>query len=98
MRRLLPSSVRSILLLFTLMLFLLPAATNAQQQNLKTQADDPAQKVTGHNNLRKLSKIADARTRSADDKAKPVADDAQLRRLYEFEMLKDPANPCHLSL
>ncbi len=76
-----------------IMLTLLWNTLPAQQPQLKTQADTPptVQPVTGHNNLRKLSKINDQQLKGTDQKPKAPGDDAQLRRLYEIEILKDPA-------
>lgn len=69
-----------------------PTSLQAQQGLLKSQAVEPqaVQKITGHNNLRKLAKIYDQSVQGSDA-PKPVGDDAQLRRLYEINLLKDPA-------
>lgn len=84
--------MRSVLLLFIFCLLYGPSLF-AQQNNLKTQAFEPqaVQQVTGHNNLRKLAKIYDKQLRDAQGQVTPTGDDAQLRRLFELEMLKDPA-------
>jgi photosystem II stability/assembly factor-like uncharacterized protein len=89
MIRPLPSLVRSWILLLTL-LFVSVANSFGQQPDLKKQAIDPYQPVTGHNNLRKLSKIYDQQGRSSKGKLRSVADDAQDRRQYELQLLKDP--------
>lgn len=93
MIKILLSRAKSTLLLFIVTISLWPLATQAQQTNLKTQATEPqaVQEMTGHNNLRKLSRIYDKQVSDAEDRPSPVGDDAQLRRLYELEMLKDPA-------
>ncbi|HEY0742394.1 MAG TPA: T9SS type A sorting domain-containing protein [Chryseosolibacter sp.] len=69
-----------------------PATLLAQQEQLKTEAIEPqaVHETTGHNNLRKLAKIYDKSVREAQGQPAPVGDDAQLRRLYEIELLKDP--------
>jgi hypothetical protein len=77
-----------------LCLFLFSFATaGAQQTNLKTQAANPKGNVTisGHNNVRKLSSMYDKEVSEGENKPTPVGDDAQLRRLYELELLRDPA-------
>lgn len=82
--------VKSRFILFTILsLFWLQAAF-AQQNQFKREADDP-KPLTGHNNLRKLAKIYDQQVRSAQGLPQPTGDDAQLRRLYELELLRDPA-------
>jgi photosystem II stability/assembly factor-like uncharacterized protein len=64
----------------------------AQQPTLKTQAANPKSLVTsGHNNVRKLSAMYDKEVAGTDAQPTRVADDAQLRRLYELELLRDPA-------
>jgi hypothetical protein len=83
--------MRSYFLLFIALSLFSSLNLFAQQPKLKTQADDPVQHVTGHNNLRKLSKIYDQQSRGASSKPKSVGDDAQQRRLYELQLLRDPA-------
>jgi hypothetical protein len=63
------------------------------QPGLKTQAPNlKSNAVTSnHNNVRKLSSLYDKEVSGSDRKPTSVGDDAQLRRLYELELLKDPA-------
>jgi hypothetical protein len=93
MIRSLPPLMRGLFVLFISTTLFWPSGIQAQQNNLKTQATEPqsVQQVTGHNNLRKLAKIYDKQLREAQGSVTPVGDDAQLRRLYELELLKDPA-------
>jgi hypothetical protein len=93
MIRSLPPLMRGLFVLFISTVLFWPSGIQAQQSNLKTQAFEPqsVQQVTGHNNLRKLAKIYDKQLREAQGSVTPVGDDAQLRRLYELELLKDPA-------
>lgn len=66
--------------------------TWAQQPALKKQAANPKSLTTsGHNNVRKLSTMYDKEVAGADAQPNRIADDAQLRRLYELELLRDPA-------
>jgi hypothetical protein len=68
------------------------SAALAQQPALKTQAANPKSLVTsGHNNVRKLSTMYDKEVSGTESQPTRVADDAQLRRLYELELLRDPA-------
>lgn len=87
------SKLKGTFLLFVTTLLFWSSSLFAQQANIKTEAIEPQaiQQTTGHNNLRKLSKNYDKQLRQAQGKPDPVGDDAQLRRLYEIEMLKDPA-------
>lgn len=93
MKRSLRFQVGSRVLLFVFLSLFLPLAIRAQQPGLKTEATEPqaTQQVTGHNNLRKLANIYDKQLRQAQGKPEPVGDNALLRRLYEIELLKDPA-------
>ncbi|MFM9838184.1 MAG: T9SS type A sorting domain-containing protein [Cyclobacteriaceae bacterium] len=81
---------RAFLLLFLFQCSVL--LVSAQQSKLKTQAANPksASSLSGHNNVRKLSSIYDKEVSGNGSKPAPVGDDAQLRRLYELELLKDP--------
>src|SRR5687768_12548467 len=89
----LPHVRRSAMMLFLIITLVLPSGIFAQQENLKTESSQTPsnQQITaGHNNLRKLSRMNDQQAGARENKQN-VADDAQLRRLYELELLKDPA-------
>jgi hypothetical protein len=77
-----------------LFLFLLSCTSTlvlAQQPKLKTQAAKSKSTIFGHNNVRKLSSVYDKEVAGNGGKPTAVADNAQLRRLYEIELMQDPA-------
>jgi hypothetical protein len=69
----------------------LPYILSAQQVTLKSEAPSQSlQPITGHNNLRKLARTYDKQAGS-ESSVSSVGDNALLRRLYELELLRDPA-------
>jgi hypothetical protein len=86
------STLRNMKALF--FLFLLSCTSTlvlAQQPKLKSQAAKSKTTVFGHNNIRKLSSVYDKEVAGNDSKPTAVADNAQLRRLYEIELMQDPS-------
>jgi hypothetical protein len=78
-------------LLLLVMLLLCPDSILAQQNKPKPTSQAQANlQIKGHNNVRKLAKLQDQQATSSESKPH-VGDDAQLRRLYELELLRDPA-------
>jgi Secretion system C-terminal sorting domain len=86
------STLRNIrALLFLFLLSCTSTLVLAQQPKLKTQAPKSKSTIFGHNNVRKLSSVYDKEVAVNDGKPTAVADNALLRRLYEIELMQDPA-------
>jgi hypothetical protein len=90
MKRLLPQNLiwQLCAILFAMAPLVLPAQQLIPKSAAPVQSFEP---LTGHNNLRKLARIYDRQASGGESSVGAVGDDAQLRRLYELELLRDPA-------